>query len=148
MDYTGLYKIDMIHTFVPDGDSFAVKWVTPDEYIGIATDDDDRRERIQTMSCLLQIRDNNLCYTLMPIPEGVSEDEIKAAIEQGADIVDNKYICTGEPKPWEFRGEDLYIKSGSEGEVLGEKTDPWIKANQEDGSLIYGDIAQIKYVKA
>lgn len=149
MDYTGIYKVDMIHTPVPTDDGFDVVWADKDQYMamGDTSDPHEMREREQMFSCLLKVDEDGHCYTMVAIPDDVPQEEIDKAIADGAKVIDGTYLIMDEGTPWEMRGEDFYTCSGMDGEFLGEKTDPWVKSNREDGSIVLGDFVEIKYVK-
>lgn len=150
MSFIGTYKVDMIHTPSPtDEDGLEYVWADREAYMamGDTSDPHEMQEREQLFACLLKVDEDGNCYNLIQIPEGVSQEEIDAAIADGAKVIDNNYLIMDEGTPWEMRGEDFYTRSGMDGELLGEKVDPWIKSNCEDGSIVLGNFVEIKYVK-
>lgn len=151
MNYTGLYRIDMIHTPVPtDDDGFEYVWADKEQYIamGDASDPHEMAERAQMFNSFLKVDEDGNCYNMFLIPDDVSKEELDNAIADGAKVIDGKYLIMDEGTPWEMRGDDFYTRSGMDGELLGEKTDPWVKSGREDGSIVMGDFVEIKYVKA
>ena len=106
-----------------------------------------RTRRAPTFDSLLQVNEDGMCYNMMAIPEGVPQEEIDQAVAGGAKLVDDKYIIMDEGTPWEMRGDEFFTKSGVGGELLGQQVDPWIKSNEDDGSIVMGDFVKIKYVR-
>ena len=149
MSFVGTYKIVQLHTPEVTEDGFNFVWATPEEYVAMAdpNDPNEAAERAQMGSALLKVDEDGNCYTMIEIPEGIDQAEIDDALAHGARLVDDKYIIVDEGTPWEMRGDDFYTKSGVDGELFDEKTDPWVKSNVDENTIILGNLIEIKYAR-
>ena len=84
------------------------------------------------ISMQLKLCENNELYLLIPIPEGVPQDELDAAVAAGELKIMDGMLCQS-PTRWEERGGELWYDTGIEGELFGEPADPWAKALDENG---------------
>lgn len=156
MNYTGTYKIISIHTILPataedEKEGLKEAWLTPEEYVKTMSSGDPHEDAELNMVAYgrLLVEEGGKLYDLIAIPDGVSKEDIDAAVAQGSKVYDEKYLLADPEdfKEWEMRGDDFYTKTGIQGTILGEETDPWIKSNQDDGTIILGEFVQIKYEK-
>lgn len=156
MDYTGTYKIISIHTILPskseDGaEGLKAAWLTPEEYVAAMASGDPRQDAQLGMVAYgrLLVEEGGKLYDLIAIPDTVSKADIDAAVAQGSKVYDEKYLLAdpSDFKEWEMRGDDFYTKTGMQGSILGEETDPWLKSNQDDGTIVLGELVRIKYEK-
>ena len=83
-------------------------------------------------------------YILMPLPEGVPQEEVDKAVAAG-EITLLDGMMTDRPMAWEDRSGELWYDTGIEGEAFGEKADSWVKAMDEDGFFTF---AATRFVKA
>ena len=82
-------------------------------------------------------------YLLMPLPEGISREEVDKAVSAGViTLLDG--MMADRPMAWEERNGELWYDTGIEGEVFGEKADSWVKAIDKDG---YFTFATTRFVK-
>jgi len=92
------------------------------------------RERKGQIGMQLKICDDGKLYMLMPLPEGVTQEEVDAAVNAGViKLMDGMLVDA--PKAWEDRGGEFWYDTGIEGEAFGEKTDTWVKASDENGFI-------------
>ena len=78
-------------------------------------------------------------YMLMPLPEGVSKEEVDKAVEAGfIKLYDG--MMTDDPKVWEERDGALWLEVGE-----GMSEDGWVKLSDDDGYLTF---MTTRYVKA
>ncbi|MBQ9558291.1 MAG: hypothetical protein IJU94_06795 [Clostridia bacterium] len=84
----------------------------------------------------------------MKIPAGVSEEEIKEAVEAGeiAGCRDG-LLTTGETKEWKTVEGRYYYNSGGERELFGEEQSPWDELTfDENGLLIFGGVMKLRRI--
>ena len=102
-------------------------------------DDDEYNESMSAFGAIVEFTADHKVLEWMPLPAGVSEDEIKAALEEGeiAGYKDGMF-CMGE-KEWKAVDGRYYYNSGEERELFGEAQSPWDElAFDEDGLLPFG----------
>ena len=92
---------------------------------------DEKRERKQMDGGQIAICADGKLYLLLPIPEGVSQEEVDAAVASG-EITLYDGMLTDEPKAWEDRDGELWIEVGPD---MSE--DGWAKLPAEDGLLTF-----------
>ena len=76
---------------------------------------------------------------LMPLPEGVSKEEVDEAVKAG-EIKLYDGMMTDEPKAWEERNGELWLEVGE-----GMSESGWVKLSDDDGHLL---LMTIRYTKA
>lgn len=104
---------------------------------------DELRERKSMIGMQLKICDDGKMYTLIPLPEGVTQEEVDQAVSSGQiSLMDG--MMTDAPKSWEERNGEFWYNSDTEGELFGEAIDPWIKASDENGFI---NIFTTRFVK-
>ena len=100
---------------------------------------DELKERRLMISSKIAVCEDGKLYMLMPIPEGVSKEEVDQAVEAG-DIKLYDGMMTDEPKAWEERNGELWLEVG-----MGMSEDGWVKLSDDDGFL---SVMTIRYAKA
>lgn len=138
MSYIGKWVFHSVGEFGEEG----IVYLNADEYLAspmpyVDENDEDAvademKERRRTVGMELRLLEDGKMYMLMPMPEGVSNEEIKAAVDAGEIIVYDGML-TQDPLAWEERDGELWFNSGIEGEVFDEKVDGWAKALDENG---------------
>ena len=99
---------------------------------------DELKERQQMIGSQLAVCEDGKLYMLMPLPEGVSKEEIDQAVEAGAiRLYDG--MMTDEPKAWEERDGQLWLEVGE-----GMSEDGWVKLS--DGEYLL--FMTTRYAKA
>lgn len=120
---------------------------SPMSYIDETDEDEvqnELQERKNMISAQLKICDDGNMYMLMPIPEGVTQEEVDEAVSAGEiKLVDG--MMTDSPSKWEERNGEFWYDTGIEGEVFGEKADSWVKASDDEGFI---SIFTTRYTKA
>ena len=73
---------------------------------------DEMKERKQTVAGQLAVCEDGKLYMLMPLPEGVSQAEVDAAVAAGhIKLYDG--MITDEPKTWEDRSGSSFLMMAS-----------------------------------
>lgn len=150
MNYIGKWKL---HSVMVYDDNNLPVYLTPEEYLNspmpyIDENDaeavaDEMKERKKTVGMAIKICEDGCLYMLMPLPEGVSQEEVDKAVAAGViRVVDG--AMADEPKSWELRDGALWFDTGMEGEVYGEKTDGWVKPIDENGFFHFMNFRLIK----
>jgi len=99
---------------------------------------DELKERRQMIGGQIAVCEDGNLYMLMPLPEGVSSEEVKKAVDAGIiKLYDG--MMTDDPKAWEERDGALWLEVG---EDMSE--DGWVKISDDDGYLIF---MTTRYVK-
>jgi hypothetical protein len=146
MSYVGKWKFHSIGTISDDD-----KWVfynaeeylkSPMPYIDETDEEavaDELKERRQTIGGQIAVCEDGKLYMLMPLPEGVSKEEVDQAAAAGIiKLYDG--MMTDEPKAWEERDGALWLEVGE-----GMSEDGWVKLSGDDGYLTF---MTTRYVKA
>jgi len=150
MSYIGKWVFHSIGTFGEEGIVYldAEEYLNfPMEYVDESDPDavaDEMNERRKMIATEIRVCEGGELYMLMPLPEGVSKEEVDAAVAAG-EIMLYDGMMTERPLKWEDRGGELWYDSGIEGEAFGEATDPWVKAIDDDGFL---NFINIRFTKA
>ena len=150
MTYTGKWRLHSVMTF--DDDNMPV-YLTPEEYLKspmpyIDESDEEEvaaelRERRKMIGTFIKVCDDGSLYMLMPLPEGVSQDEIDRAVSAGViKLVDG--AMADEPMNWELRDGKFRLDTGIEGEICGEEADNWINPIDENGFFCFMNFRFIK----
>lgn len=150
MDYIGNWVFDSIG--MPD-DEKGLIFLSSDEYLASPmpyideTDEeavqDEMNERKKTIGMQVKVCEDGKLYLLMPLPEGISREEVDKAVSDGViTLLDG--MMADRPMAWEERSGELWYDTGIEGEVFGEKADSWVKAIDKDG---YFTFASVRFVK-
>jgi len=102
------------------------------------------KERKSMIGSQLKVCEDGNMYMLMPLPEGVTQEEVDEAVSAGEiKLVDG--MMTDSPSKWEERNGEFWYDTGIEGEVFGEKADSWVKASDDEGFI---SIFTTRYTKA
>lgn len=96
---------------------------------------DEMKERKQLVNGQLSICEDGKLYMLLPFPEGVSQDEIDAAVAAG-EIKVYDGMMTQDPFDWEDRDGELWVKMDG---------DEFIRLSDENGFI---SIMTTRYTKA
>jgi len=100
---------------------------------------DEMKERKQAIGGKIAVCEDGKLYMLMPMPEGVSPEEIDQAVSAGIIKVYDG-MMTDEPKAWEERDGELWLEVGE-----GMSDDGWVKLSDENGFLVF---MTTRYIKA
>ena len=102
-------------------------------------DDEEIAEGTELFNGIIEFTPDHKVIQWMPVPAGVSEDDIKAALEAGEiKAVSDGYFATGNQE-WKSLDGKYYCDSGLEGEVMGEQVSGWEElAEDENGCIPFG----------
>ena len=100
---------------------------------------DELKERRKMIGGQIAVCEDGKLYMLMPLPEGVSKEEVDKAVKAGViKLYDG--MMTDEPKVWEERDGELWLEVGE-----GMSEDGWVKLSDDDGYLLF---MTTRYVRA
>ncbi len=100
---------------------------------------DELKERRNMVGGQIAVCEDGKLYMLMPLPEGVSKEEVDKAVKAGViKLYDG--MMTDDPKVWEERNGELWLEVGE-----GMSEDGWVKLSDDDGYLLF---MTTRYTKA
>ena len=100
---------------------------------------DELKERRNMIGGQIAVCEDGKLYMLMPLPEGVSKEEVDKAVKAGViKLYDG--MMTDDPKAWEERDGELWLEVGE-----GMSEDGWVKLSDDDGNLLF---MTTRYTKA
>ena len=145
MSYVGKWVFHSIGTV---NDSDEVVFLSAEEYlkapmpyIDEADEEavaDELKERRMMIGGQIAVCEDGKLYMLMPLPEGVSKEEVDKAVKAGViKLYDG--MMTDDPKEWEERDGELWLEVGE-----GMSEDGWAKISDDDGRLV---IMTTRYTK-
>ena len=146
MSYVGKWVFHSIGTV---NDSDEVVFLSAEEYlkapmpyIDEADEEavaDELKERRMMIGGQIAVCEDGKLYMLMPLPEGVSKEEVDKAVKAGViKLYDG--MMTDDPKAWEERDGELWLEVGE-----GMSEDGWVKLSDDDGNLLF---MTTRYVRA
>ena len=146
MSYVGKW---VFHSIGMVNDSDEVVFLSAEEYLKAPmpyideSDEeavtDELKERRNMVGGQIAVCEDGKLYMLMPLPEGVSEEEVDKAVKAGViKLYDG--MMTDDPKAWEERDGELWLEVGE-----GMSEDGWVKLSDDDGNLLF---MTTRYVRA
>ena len=100
---------------------------------------DEMKERRQMIGGQIAVCEDGKLYMLMPLPDGVSKEEVERAVQAGIiKLYDG--MMTDDPKAWEERDGALWMEVGE-----GMSEDGWAKISDDEGHLL---MMTTRYVRA
>ena len=100
---------------------------------------DELKERRNMIGGQIAVCEDGKLYMLMPLPEGVSKEEVDKAVKASViKLYDG--MMTDDPKAWEERDGELWLEVGE-----GMSEDGWVKLSDDDGNLLF---MTTRYTKA
>mgnify|MGYP007084605335 FL=1 len=146
MSYVGKWVFHSIGTV---NDSDEVVFLSAEEYLKAPmpyideSDEeavaDELKERRNMIGGQIAVCEDGKLYMLMPLPEGVSKEEVDKAVKAGViKLYDG--MMTDDPKAWEERDGELWLEVGE-----GMSEDGWVKLSDDDGKLLF---MTTRYVRA
>ena len=100
---------------------------------------DELKERRNMIGGQIAVCEDGKLYMLIPLPEGVSKEEVDKAVKAGViKLYDG--MMTDDPKAWEERNGELWLEVGE-----GMSEDGWTKLSDDDGHLLF---MTTRYTKA
>lgn len=92
---------------------------------------DELKERLNMIGGHIAVCEDGKLYMLMPLPAGVSKEEVDKAVKAGVvKLYDG--MMTDDPKAWEERNGELWLEVGE-----GMSEDGWAKLSDDDGKLLF-----------
>ena len=146
MSYVGKW---VFHSIGMVNDSDEVEFLSAEEYLKAPmpyideSDEeavaDELNERRKMIGGQIAVCEDGKLYMLMPLPEGVSKEEVDKAVKAGViKLYDG--MMTDDPKAWEERDGELWLEVGE-----GMSEDGWVKLSDDDGNLLF---MTTRYTKA
>ena len=146
MSYVGKW---VFHSIGMVNDSDEVVFLSAEEYLKAPmpyideSDEeavaDELKERQQMIGGQIAVCEDGKLYMLMPLPEGVSKEEVDKAVKAGViKLYDG--MMTDDPKAWEERDGELWLEVGE-----GMSEDGWVKLSDDNGNLLF---MTTRYVRA
>ena len=146
MSYVGKW---VFHSIGMVNDSDEVVFLSAEEYLKAPmpyideSDEeavaDELKERRNMIGGQIAVCEDGKLYMLMPLPEGVSKEEVDKAVKAGViKLYDG--MMTDDPKAWEERDGELWLEVGE-----GMSEDGWAKISDDDGNLLF---MTTRYTKA
>ena len=146
MSYVGKW---VFHSIGMVNDSDEVEFLSAEEYLKAPmpyideSDEeavaDELKERRNMIGGQIAVCEDGKLYMLMPLPEGVSKEEVDKAVKAGVIKLYDGMI-TDDPKAWEERDGELWLEVGE-----GMIEDGWAKLSDDDGKLLF---MTTRYTKA
>ena len=146
MSYVGKW---VFHSIGMVNDSYEMVFLSAEEYLKAPmpyideSDEeavaDELKERRNMIGGQIAVCEDGKLYMLMPLPEGVSKEEVDKAVKAGViKLYDG--MMTDDPKAWEERDGELWLEVGE-----GMSEDGWVKLSDDDGNLLF---MTTRYVRA
>ena len=99
---------------------------------------DELNERRQMIGGQIDVCEDGKLYMLIPLPEGVSQEEVDEAAKAG-EIQLYDGMMTDGPRAWEERDGALWLEVGE-----GMSEDGWVKLSNDDGNLCFITTVYVK----
>ena len=128
MEILGLWKADKVLSFDEDYNQI---WKDAEEILNDPTLDEDDK---QPAKAVVEFGDDGFVRMMMPLPDGISQEEIDAAVAEG-EIEVSGDMMVAEKYPWKEENGKFFYDSGTEGEVLGEEVSPWIEITADGNGI-------------
>ncbi len=109
-------------------------WKTKEAAMADGSADEDA---LKTFDTKFVFSDDGFVKMVVPIPEGVTQEQIDQAVTSGQiDLYGDRFMAL-EKHPWKIEDGKLMIDTGAKGEVFGEAVSPWTEAPVVDGVMQY-----------
>ena len=138
MDIKGLWKVDKILGF---DDDFNQIWKDAQAILNDSAADDDEKNMAKSV---VEFGDDGIIKMMMPLPEGISQEEIDAAVAEG-EIEVSGDMMIAEKHPWKEEDGKILFDSGIEGEAFGEEVSSWQEVTVTDNGI---ELFTFKLIKA
>ena len=126
MDIIGKWKVSKVCQM--GDDSF--EWRTREEIKDVDPDDAD-----EMFGTIMVFEEGGKTFSIMPIPEGVSKEEIDAAVAEGEIKLYEDGFFALDGGEWREEDGKVFYKTSVQGEILGEEVDPWVELKEVDGGF-------------
>ena len=147
----GMYEVAKAISVIGDGFGFFTRAEVEadlNKRIEAGTCDEyEAADALGLFNAMIEFTADRKVITWMKVPEGVSEEEMKEALESGEiKGIKNGYFYT-DASAYKSVGGKFYYDSGSESEIFGEKQSPWIELTcDEDGLLNFTGMMKLKKI--
>ncbi|MCR5652565.1 MAG: hypothetical protein K6F88_02065 [Ruminococcus sp.] len=128
MDVKGLWKASHILAF---DEEYNQVWKDAEEILNDPNLDEDEKQPAKAM---VEFGDDGFVRMMMPLPEGISQEEIDAAVAEGEIEVQGD-MMVAEKYPWKEEDGKIFYDSGMEGEFVGEEVSPWVEIVETDNGI-------------
>lgn len=125
-------KWNIVESMQFNDEKGCMEWAKVEDIL--AKEDVDREIAMLIKSIVLFEEDGNLVF-LTPLPEGVSQAEVDAAVAAGKIKLRDGMMLT-QQNHWKVENGKNMADTGAEGEVLGEKVGPWEEIKEVDENTI------------
>jgi hypothetical protein len=119
------------------------------EWVGIETilaKDNLDKDMIMLLNTQVVFQEDGTIDFFCPLPEGVSQVEIDAALASGQLKIKDGMMQMDQ-KHWKMEDGKILADTGAEGEVLGEKVGPWEELKELDSDRIEMMMYRLKKVE-
>lgn len=110
----------------------SLEWANVEEILSKGELD---REMSMLVKTIVVFQEDGTIDFLCPLPDGVSQAEIDAAIAAGQLKLKDGMMMM-DAKHWKEEGGKILTDTGAKGEVLGEQVGPWVELKEVDGDMI------------
>ncbi|MBP5230337.1 MAG: hypothetical protein ILO68_01275 [Clostridia bacterium] len=102
-------------------------------------EEDEKAEYMRIFEARYEFTEDGFILSWMKLPEGVSQEEIDAAVEAGEiEAVKDGFFLESR-KAWKYVNGGYYYDTGEERELFGEKQSSWDELKiEEDGCIPFG----------
>lgn len=104
------------------------------------------RETAMLLNTVVIFQDDGTIDFLCPLPDGVSQDEIDAALAAGQLMLKDGMMMM-DSKHWKEEDGKILTDTGAKGEVLGERVGPWVELKEVDDDIIEMMMYRLKKVE-
>ncbi len=111
-------------------------------------DEDEAREGLSPFETFVDFTDDHRVVSWMKLPDGVSDEEIRAAQEEGQiGEVKDGYFAETAAKEWKAVDGRYYYNTGETRELFGEAQSPWDELKtDEEGLLDYSGVFKLRRI--
>ena len=110
----------------------ALEWAKVED---ILSKGDLDRETAMLLNTEVFFQEGGTIDFLCPLPDGVSQDEIDAALAAGQLKLKDGMMMM-DAKHWKEEDGKILTDTGARGEVLGEQVGPWVELKEVDGDKV------------
>ncbi len=113
-------------------EKFQMEWTNVEDIMSKGNMD---REMKMLLNTMVVFQEDGVIDFFCPIPEGVNQEEIDAALASG-ELKMKDGLMVMDQKHWKEEDGKIFTDTGARGEVLGEQVGPWVELKEVDGDLI------------
>ncbi len=136
MDIIGTWKVNKVCQMGDD----AFEWRTREEVRDVEPEEVDEMFRM-----MMVFEEGGKAVSVMPVPEGVSQEEIDEAVAEGEIKIYGDGLLALEESEWREEDGKVFYKTTVHGEIFGEEVDPWTELKEVDDGF---ELMFSRYIKA